>query len=157
MFGGSEMSTVENNPVYYIEEDNKKPSQVYYKSNNDALLRKVSQPSGRHNKIIRTIVVLVLLVIAVSCIALIHAFASTTHEQPVQSVAATHTESIAIEAVSVKVNTVIVDKGDTLWAIANKNAPNNMSIHSYINKLMKINGLSKPILQVGQALVLPSI
>jgi hypothetical protein len=149
------MSTVENNPVYYIEEDNKKlSSQVFYKSSNDALLRKVSKHSGRHNKTIRTIIVLILLIIAVSCFALIHAFAST-HEQPAQTFAAIHTDSAAIEAISVKVNSVNIEKGDTLWAIANKCAPNNVSIHSYINKLMKINGLTKPILQVGQVLILP--
>jgi LysM repeat protein len=150
------MSTVENNPVYYIEEDHKNPGKVYYKSKNDALLRKVSasQRTGRHNKTVRVTIVLILLVIAVSCVALIHAFASS-REPLNQPNGAIHTQATVIEAASVNRNTVYVEKGDTLWAIANKYAPRNVSIRSYINKLMTINELNQPILQIGQVLLLP--
>jgi LysM repeat protein len=148
------MSTIDNNPVYYIEEDHRKSSKVYYKSSNEALIRKASQRPRHFNKTIRTIVVLLLFVIAVSCVALIRAFAST-HEQPVQPVTSIHSDSTVINAVSLKVHTVYIEKGDTLWAIANKYAPQKVSIQSYINKLMKVNGLTQPILQIGQALILP--
>jgi LysM repeat protein len=146
------MSSVENNPVYYIEEDTKRTTTSYYRSENQALLNKATQSNSNHKKIFRLVVVVILLLITISCVALIHAFARG-HE-PLNEEASV-TSSLNKQALAVELIKVDVEKGDTLWSIANHYAPNHVSIQSYIHKLKKANGLENTLIQEGEMLVLP--
>lgn len=49
---------------------------------------------------------------------------------------------------------VVVQEGDTLWAIAKEHNP-GMDIRRYIYLIEKTNGLSSPIIFPGQVLVIP--
>jgi LysM repeat protein len=143
------MSSVENNPVYYIEEDHKNTTYTYYRSKNQALLNKATQRNWNQKRVLRNAIILVLIMIAISCFALIRVYASS-HVQLSDGNSSTNT-------VKEQTITVDVEKGDTLWSIANQHAPHNVSIESYIHKLMKINGLKQPNIQEGHILTLPPL
>jgi hypothetical protein len=147
-----EMSTADNNPVYFIEEDQKITTTSYYRSKNQALLNKAIQPNRQHKLIIRIIIVAILLVLAISCGTLIHAFASG-HDQTTEAATGVSLDS----SIALEMNTVSVDvvKGDTIWSIANQYAPSKVSVTSYVRKIMKLNGLTKPDIQEGHLLLLP--
>jgi LysM repeat protein len=148
------MSSVENNPVYFIEEDPKRTKTSYYRSENQALLNKATQGNGNHKKIFRLVVVVILLLIAITCVALIQAFArgnEPLNEGP-SVISSTNKQALDVELIKVD-----VEKGDTLWSIANQYAPNNVSVQSYIHKLKKVNGLKESSIQEGQMLVLPNL
>ncbi|MEX2461344.1 MAG: LysM peptidoglycan-binding domain-containing protein [Paenibacillaceae bacterium] len=144
------MSTADNNPVYFIEEDQKIAKTSYYISKNQALLNKATQLNWKHKKAIRFLIIAILLVLAITCGALIHAFASS-HEQLTVGI----TSVALMETIAHELNAVDVVKGDTLWSIANQYAPSNESISSYVHKIMKLNGLTKPTIQEGHLLMLP--
>jgi LysM repeat protein len=148
------MSSIENNPVYYIEEDHKTTTNTYYRSKNQALLNKATQRNWNQKRVTRNVIILILILIAISCFALIRVYASS-HVQLSDGVSTT-TESYT-DTVTVQSITVDVEKGDTLWSIANQHAPHNISIQSYIHKLMKVNGLKQPIIQEGHILTLPQL
>jgi hypothetical protein len=144
------MNTADNNPVYFIEEEQKVSTTSYYRSKNQALLNKAIQPNWKHKKIVRFFIVAILLVIAITCGALIHAFASS-HEQPSEGI------SYVVQQgeVALELNRVDVLKGDTLWSIANQYAPSNVSVSSYVHKIKKLNGLKNSNIQEGYMLLLP--
>jgi LysM repeat protein len=144
------MSTVDNNPVYFIEEDQKISSTTYYRSKNQALLNKATQHTWKHKKVLRIIIVAALLLVAITCGALIHAFASTHVQMNEGSANVSLLGTIAVET-----PTVDVIKGDTLWSIANEYAPAKVSVSSYVRKIMKLNGLKNSAIQEGQLLLLP--
>lgn len=50
---------------------------------------------------------------------------------------------------------VVVNPGDTLWAIGTEYKPEGMDIRDYVNQIQRINGLSSSDIQVGQMLNLP--
>ena len=50
---------------------------------------------------------------------------------------------------------VEIQKGDTLWSIAKENAPENMSIHKYIQEVRRINHLITNDIISGEALIIP--
>lgn len=149
------MSTNNTNPVYYVE-DNQDKTMLFPNSNRHITrINKTAQRSVHHKKVVRFIVVLVLIVVAISCGALIRAFANG-HEElntEMQRTAASYTQSTA--DVNLGKTIVDVEKGDTLWAIASEHVSKNDTIRSYIHKLMKVNGLSKADLKEGQTLYLP--
>jgi LysM repeat protein len=145
------MSTADNNPVYFIEEDQKQSTTTYYRSKNQALLNKATQHTWKHKKVIRIIIISAFLLVAITCGALIHAFAST-HEQLNEETAKTYLAG----AESPEIPMVDVLKGDTLWSIANEHAPAKLSVSSYIHKIKELNGLKNSIIQEGQMLLLPS-
>jgi len=145
------MNTIDNNPVYFIEEDQKVATTTYYRSKNQALLNKATQHTWKHKKVIRIVIIGALLFIAITCGALIHAFAST-HEQINEGFSTTIGLSAA-ELVTPKVDVV---QGDTLWSIANEHVPDNISVSSYIHKIKQLNGLKNSIIQEGQMLLLPN-
>jgi LysM repeat protein len=144
------MSTIDNNPVYFIEEEQKVTTASYYKSKNQALLNKATQHTWKHKKVVRVVIVTILLLLVITCSALFHAFASSHTQQSEGLFNVTLKETLAVERV-----TVDIEKGDTLWSIANQYAPSNVSISSYIHKIMKLNGLEKPVIQEGHLLLLP--
>jgi LysM repeat protein len=149
------MSSVENNPVYYVEEDHENTTNTYYRSKNQALLNKATQRSWNQKKVLRNVIILVLILIAISCFALIRVYASSQVQlSDGSSSSANESHSTAVTEQTI---TVDVEKGDTLWSIANQHAPDNVSIQSYIHKLMKINGLKKTIIQEGHILTLPQL
>lgn len=144
------MNTADNNPVYFIEEDQKVTTTSYYRSKNQALLNKAIQSNWKHKKIIRIFIVAILLVIAITCGALIRAFASS-HVQPSEGIT-----NVSLQGeLALEINRVDVIKGDTLWSIANQYAPANVSVISYVHKIMKLNGLEKSNIQEGHMLLLP--
>jgi LysM repeat protein len=145
------MNTIDNSPVYFIEEDQKVATTTYYRSKNQALLNKATQHTWKHKKVLRIIIIGALLLIAITCGALIHAFAST-HEQ-IHEDFSTATDFSAAALETPKVDVV---RGDTLWSIANENAPDNISVTSYIHKLKQLNGLKNSSIQEGQMLLLPN-
>jgi LysM repeat protein len=147
------MSTVDNNPVYFIEEDQKIPTSANYRSKNQALLNKATQHTWKHKKVIRIIIIAALLLVAITCGALIHAFASTHEQINEDSSKVSLLGTIALE--TVKTPTVDVIKGDTLWSIANEYAPAKVSVSSYVRKIKELNGLKNSIIQEGQLLMLP--
>ncbi|MEY9210855.1 LysM peptidoglycan-binding domain-containing protein [Thermobifida halotolerans] len=51
--------------------------------------------------------------------------------------------------------TVVVDEGDTLWEIAERARPSE-DPRKTVDEIVEINGLSGPVLEPGQELVLPS-
>jgi LysM repeat protein len=145
------MSTVDNNPVYFIEEDQKQSTTTFYRSKNQALLNKATQHTWKHKKVIRFFIIAALLLVAITCGALIHAFAST-HEQINESSA-----NLSFSGTNVlETPTVDVIKGDTLWSIANEYAPAKVSVSSYVHKIKKLNGLKNSNIQEGQLLLLPN-
>src|SRR6202022_3323274 len=96
----------------------------------------------KYKKALRIAIVAILILLAITCSALIHAFASS-HTQQSEGVSNVSLKGrLAGERV-----TVDIEKGDTLWSIANQYAPSNLSISSYVHKIMKLNGLEKPIIQ----------
>ncbi|WNQ09153.1 LysM peptidoglycan-binding domain-containing protein [Paenibacillus aurantius] len=48
-----------------------------------------------------------------------------------------------------------VIKGDTLWSIAQENAPKGESVRSYMQQIKKLNHLEGTTLRPGQILYLP--
>jgi LysM repeat protein len=50
---------------------------------------------------------------------------------------------------------VVVEKGDSLWSIAQEYSSKKGTTRSYVNKIMKYNGLSLSTLHEGQLLYLP--
>lgn len=48
-----------------------------------------------------------------------------------------------------------VVKGDSLWSIASKHAPQHEDIRKYIYKIKQLNNLNSSALQIGQVLRLP--
>ena len=144
------MNTFDNNPVYYIEEDQKITTTSYYRSKNQALLNKATQSNWKHKKVVRIFIIAIILVIAITCGALIHAFASS-QEQSSEGITNASVDSV----LALDLNRVDVIKGDTIWSIANQYAPSNVSVSSYIRKIMKLNGLVKPNIQEGHMLLLP--
>lgn len=50
---------------------------------------------------------------------------------------------------------VVVEPGDTLWAIGSEHKPEGMDIRDYVNQIQHINGLSSSDIQAGQLLNLP--
>jgi hypothetical protein len=147
------MSTADNNPVYFIEEDQKISTTTYYRSKNQALLNKATQHTWKHKKVIRIVIIAALLLVAITCGALIHAFASTHEQINESSINLSSIGTIALE--TVQAPTVDVIKGDTLWSIANEYAPVKVSVSSYLHKIMKLNGLKNSNIQEGQLLLLP--
>jgi LysM repeat protein len=144
------MSTLDNNLVYFIEEEQKVTTASYYKSKNQALLNKATQHNWKHKKVVRIVVVTILLLLVITCSALLHAFASSRTQQSEGLPNVSLKETSAVERV-----TVDIEKGDTLWSIANQYAPSNVSISSYVHKIMKLNGLENPVIQEGHLLLLP--
>ncbi|HOB81847.1 MAG TPA: LysM peptidoglycan-binding domain-containing protein [Peptococcaceae bacterium] len=51
--------------------------------------------------------------------------------------------------------TVIVEEGDTLWAIARQYRTDQQDIRKYIDLIQEYNGKSNPQLQPGEALAIP--
>jgi LysM repeat protein len=145
------MNTVDNNPVYFIEEDQKIATTTYYRSKNQALLNKATQHTWKHKRVLRIIIIGALLLIAITCGALIHAFAST-HEQ----ITVGSSNLLALNVDELETLKVDVVQGDTLWSIANEHAPANVSVSSYIHKIKKLNGIKNSTIQEGQMLLLPS-
>jgi LysM repeat protein len=150
------MNTVDNNPVYFIEEDQKVTTTTYYRSKNQALLNKATQHTWKHKKFLRIIVIGVLLIIAITCGTLIHAFASTHEQINEGSSNIMDLNAVALETPKVNVPKVDVVQGDTLWSIANEYAPAKVSVSSYIHKIKKLNGLKNSTIQEGQMLLLPN-
>ncbi|SDW61785.1 LysM peptidoglycan-binding domain-containing protein [Paenibacillus sp. PDC88] len=50
---------------------------------------------------------------------------------------------------------IVVEPGDTLWAIGTEHKPEGMDIRDYVNQIQHINGLSSSHIQTGQLLKLP--
>lgn len=51
----------------------------------------------------------------------------------------------------------VVERGDTLWCLAERFAPTNTDLREYVFRLRKLNELHKSVLiQPGQRLYLPS-
>ncbi|MEK5057612.1 LysM peptidoglycan-binding domain-containing protein [Paenibacillus shunpengii] len=50
---------------------------------------------------------------------------------------------------------IVVEPGDTLWAIGTEHKPEGMDIRDYVNQIQHINGLSSSHIQTGQLLNLP--
>lgn len=56
---------------------------------------------------------------------------------------------------SAEQRSVIVEKGDTLWSIANEHITNERNVREYIYEIKQMNGLKDASLRVGQKLLLP--
>ncbi|MFE5317338.1 LysM peptidoglycan-binding domain-containing protein [Paenibacillus sp. NPDC056579] len=52
-------------------------------------------------------------------------------------------------------STVEVDRGDTLWSIANEHLEQGQNVSEYIYELKRVNQLKSNVLHEGQILVLP--
>ncbi len=52
-------------------------------------------------------------------------------------------------------NTVIVQPGDTLWGIAAARDPGD-DVRVRVDEIERLNGLSSPVIEVGEALQLPA-
>lgn len=50
---------------------------------------------------------------------------------------------------------IVVERGDTLWAIASEHLPKGKNIRSYIDIIKRYNHLESSLLMEGQLLVLP--
>ncbi|NOU96960.1 LysM peptidoglycan-binding domain-containing protein [Paenibacillus sp. LMG 31456] len=48
-----------------------------------------------------------------------------------------------------------IEKGDTLWKIANQHAPKGQDVREYMYEIKLLNGLKSNLLQEGQLLQLP--
>lgn len=55
----------------------------------------------------------------------------------------------------VEIVTVIVDRGDSLWKIAEKHDNNKIDLRKYIDIIQKYNGLQNTVLQPGQRIKVP--
>ena len=51
-------------------------------------------------------------------------------------------------------STVTVEPGDTLWTIAAERYPND-DVRARVGEIMQLNGLSSPVIEVGEALTVP--
>jgi hypothetical protein len=49
----------------------------------------------------------------------------------------------------------VVTTGDTLWSLAAAHAPRGRDIRSYIDEIIRVNGLNGPIIYPGQTLRMP--
>lgn len=61
----------------------------------------------------------------------------------------------AKEVCSIKMETVYVDSGDTLWSISKKFVSQDMDIRQYIDDVIKLNNLKSVIIKPGQLLYMP--
>lgn len=55
----------------------------------------------------------------------------------------------------VQIVTVIVDRGDSLWKIAERHDNNKIDLRKYIDIIQKYNGLENTVLQPGQRIKVP--
>jgi cell division protein YceG involved in septum cleavage len=95
-----------------------------------------------HKKLLRFVCLSILIIIALSFGAMIQAYAFSGETD-------NHLSTTS------KLQMIDVGRGETLWSIASAHAPKNEDTRSYINKLMKVNGMKNTILQQGQILYLP--
>ena len=66
---------------------------------------------------------------------------------------------------SIKVNSedqygvvaVVVEKGDTLWSIAEEYKPDGIEIREYIYEISKSNGIDNSPLSIGQTIYVPDM
>lgn len=110
------------------------------------------------NKALRFLLISILMIISFTFGALIPANAGTRADSETKSAAAypkvsNNVAQLADAGKSMKLTDV--GKGDTLWSIAKRHAPKDEDIRTYIDKIMRVNGLQKPTLQEGQLLYLP--
>lgn len=60
-------------------------------------------------------------------------------------------------AIVVPTESYIVERGDTLWGLAERFAPNSMDLREYVFRLRRLNDLQhSATIQPGQRLYLPS-
>lgn len=55
----------------------------------------------------------------------------------------------------VEIVTVIVNRGDSLWKIAERHDNNKIDLRKYIDIIQKYNGLENTVLQPGQRIKVP--
>ena len=120
----------------------------------------------KSNRLARMLVLFTLVIMFATCFALVQALANNRDPNSEDITSSTNfsmktkrltssNSAIGVKHSSGYKSTVIVSKGDTLWTIAQQYNSNKMNVRSYIDKIMKLNGLSTPIIQEGQQLLLP--
>ncbi|WP_405079247.1 LysM peptidoglycan-binding domain-containing protein [Paenibacillus chitinolyticus] len=104
-----------------------------------------------NRNIVRTAIIAVVLLIAFSCGIMVQAFASGENgpaDRQHQAAASNKQESAEAS--------VIVQRGDTLWSIAESQAPEGSDVRAYIYKMRKVNQLSAgDVLKAGDVIKLP--
>ncbi|MCD1257439.1 LysM peptidoglycan-binding domain-containing protein [Paenibacillus athensensis] len=100
-------------------------------------------------KPLRFMAVFVVLLILLSCGAIVKAYAGSSNELP--NVDNTASAGAAFEE-PVKLT---VERGDTLWSIAQDRLDQDSNIRSYIAKIKAFNHLDSSVLYEGQVLLLP--
>lgn len=120
----------------------------------------------KSNRLARLLVLFTLVIMFATCFALVQALAnnrdhsseditsSTNFAMRTKQLTSTNS-ALGVKHSRVLKSSVIVSKGDTLWMIAQEYNTNKANVRTYVDKLMKLNGLRNPIVQEGQQLLLP--
>lgn len=61
----------------------------------------------------------------------------------------------ASESTDIQQKSIVVEQGDSLWAIASEHAKNGQDLREYVHQLKKVNGLKSSTLHEGQKLLIP--
>lgn len=85
-------------------------------------------------------IALLLVILSVTCTGVVQAFAASVDSSEAEAPA----------------EYVVVMPGDTLWEIAVENKPQGQDTRVYVQKLIRVNGLTTSSIQAGDTLMLPS-
>lgn len=60
-----------------------------------------------------------------------------------------------VELVDISMSKIYVEKGDTLWAIAERNLPPRTDVRNFINEIKELNNLESVLIREGDIILVP--
>lgn len=115
-------------------------------TNQYSSVRSVQKPTRSTYMVRRVIALFILLTVVFTGALVVGAFQPTTAQS--KAVLSTKIDQQQVDR-------VIVEQGVTLWTIATKYKPSDVSTRAYVNYLMKVNQLDSPNLQLGDVVLVP--
>lgn len=107
---------------------------------NSIISKSSTNPHGGKRLFFRFAVLTLLVLTIISCCFIIQVYAD---------------DDSSVEPAEANYTMIDTVAGDTLWALANKYAPEDESVRSYMDRIRKANNLSGSLIREGQILYMP--